>query len=671
MTRSTGIALFLFAPFLALGQGGDAQVRAQADQLFAEQRFAEAMPLYSQLVSLTPKDRNLNYRLGACMLFGAAAKEQSIGHLKFATEAPDTDPIAWYWMGRAYHLNYHFKEAQVAYQRFLGTADKKTLAAWPVEALQRQCRNGEKLLSSLKEITVRNKVEVADADFFRFYDLADIGGRIVVLPEELKTSIDKKRKHRGLVYLPERNGPIYFSSYGRDGETGLDIYRTEVLPDGTYATPLKLAGYINTPDDEDFPFMHPDGKTFYFCSKGHNSMGGFDVFRTGYDKGLDAFGRPENLDFAVSTPDDDILYIVDAEQKEACFASGRNSKQGNLHVYRVGTAQAPVMITVFKGTYASSIEKEDRKARIVVEDMLSQEQVADVRTDMNGNYVLSVPRAGRYRYKVECGPTGKTHGGVVEVPKAEGPRAYRQELVLDRRGDLEQLTIRNYFDDPLNEDMVTLALDEIKRRARLDVSTREVVAEQPAPVEAPTGDLLTRAGFTGDVDEVKAVSLAQDEARETEAEAMDQQAMASEAFALSLDAAQEAEKAGARADELVQQAAAKAGDEQAVNALMTEAAAQRQRAREAAMRARAAHNTGMALSTRSLTTRQQAAEASALVGKLSTAIAASKDEESLKHLRDLKQRLDARSRPDPGAEPAEQARRQLVEHEKEDRKSVV
>lgn len=666
MTRSTGILLALFLPILALGQGGDQQVRAKADQLFAEQRFAEAMPLYSQLVSLNPSDRALNYRFGACLLFGSADKEPAVGHLKFATEAPDTDPIAWYWLGRAYHLNYRFKEAQVAYQRFLGTADKKLLAQWPVEALQRQCRNGEKLLSNLKEITVRSKVEVADADFFRFYELADIGGRLVVLPDELKTSLDKKRKHRSLVYLPQRNGPIYFSSYGKDGATGLDIYRTELLPDGTYAAPVKLAGYINTDQDEDYPFMHPDGKTFYFCSKGHNSMGGYDVFRASYDRGLDAFGRPENLDFAISTPDDDILYIVDAEQKEACFASGRNSKQGMLHVYRVGTAQAPVMITAFKGTYASTIDKNDRKARIVVEDMLSQEQVADVRTDINGNYVLSVPRAGRYRYRVECGPSGKTHGGVVEVPKADGPRAYRQELILDRKGDLEQLTIRNYFDDPLSEDMVALALDEIKRRARLDVSAREVVAQQPPPsAQQPERDLLTRAGFTGDMDEAKAVQAAKEDARELEAQALDQQAMAAEAFALALDAANEAEKATAKADELVKRAASAGEDEAQHNALMTEAAVQRQRAREATLRARAAHNTGTALAAGSLTTRQKAAEAAKLSADLSAAIAAKQDERALTQLQALKRRMDEKSRTSTASEPAEQARRQLAEQEKE------
>ena len=665
MTRLSGIVVFLLVPFLALAQGGDQQVRVKADQLFAEQRYAEAMPLYSQLVSLTPSDRTLNFRFGACLLFGNADKEPSISHLRFATDAPNTDPMAWYWLGRAYHLNYRFKDAQVAYQRFLGTADKKLLAQWPVDALQRQCRSGEKLLSSLKEITVRSKVEVADAEFFRFYDLADIGGKIVVLPEELKTSLDKKKKERFVAYLPESKGAIYFSSYGKDGVTGKDIYRTELLPDGTFAAPVKLAGYINTEQDEDFPFMHPDGKTFFFCSKGHNSMGGYDVFRASYDRGLDAFGRPENLDFAVSTPDDDILYIVDAEQKEACFASGRNSKQGNLHVYRVGTAQAPVMITVFKGTYASSIDKEDRKARIVVEDVLSQEQVADTRTDMNGNYVLSVPRAGRYRYRVECGPSGKTHGGIVEVPKADGPRAYRQELVLDLKGDLEQLTIRNYFDDPLGDDLIALALDEIKRRARLDVSSREIIAETPAPKEEPTGDILTRAGFTGDIDQARALQLAKEDARELEAQAMTEQAQAAEAFALAMDAANEADRAAARSAELVRGATEAGTDEERRNSLMTEAARERQRAREATLRAKAAHSTGIALSTAAMGTRQSSLAAGKLSSDLASATAARNDEAALQHLRTLKQRLDEKSRPDMSREPVEQARKQLAEQEKE------
>jgi hypothetical protein len=44
-------------------------------------------------------------------------------------------------------------------------------------------------------------------------------------------------------------------------------------------------------------FLHPDGKTLFFCSKGHNSMGGYDVFRCYYDPETDSYGTPMNLDY--------------------------------------------------------------------------------------------------------------------------------------------------------------------------------------------------------------------------------------------------------------------------------------------------------------------------------------------------------------------------------------
>ncbi|MFY4731288.1 hypothetical protein, partial [Nitrospira sp. BLG_2] len=498
MNRITGIFLAFALPFLALAQGGDQQLRAKADGLFAQGRFAEAYPLYSQLVSLSPSDRELNYRFGACTLYGGDDKEKAIGHLKFACEVPATPPLAWYFLGRSYHLAYRFKEALAAYEHYKGTADKKVLVQYPVDALEQQCRNGLQLLNNLKEISVHSKLEVDAAEFFRFYDLAGIGGRIVVTPEELLSSLDKKSGVRSLIYIPEKGGAIYFSSLGKDGRTGRDIYRTELLPTGQFAEPVKLAGYVNTDQDEDYPFLSADGRYFYFASKGTNSMGGYDVFRTSYDKGLDVFGAPENLDFAVNTPDDDLFYMVDPEGKEAFFASGRSSHQGKLHVYRVSTAQTPVNITVLKGTFASELDAKDRKAHIVVEDAMTRERVADVRTDMNGGYVLALPRSGRYRFLVEAGPGGRTHVGYVEVPRNETARAYRQEMSLVEQAAQEKLMIRNYFEEPLAEDLIALALDEIKRRAQLNVTAAPPVAQQPA-AEAPPADVMTAAGFTGDV----------------------------------------------------------------------------------------------------------------------------------------------------------------------------
>lgn len=661
MTRPAVILIGLFHSLLALGQGGDQQLKAKAEALFSEQRFAEAMPMYSQLVSLEPADRDLNYRLGACILYGGEDKEAAIGHLKFATGDPGVPAEAWYWLGRAYHLNYRFKEAQQAYQRFVGTGDRKAMAQWPVTALEQQCRNGEKLLNNLKEIDVRNKVEVAGSEFFRFYDLSDIGGKIVVTPDELRTSLDKKNKYRGLIHLPAKGGPIYFGSYGKDGRTGVDLYRTELMPNGSFAQPIKLAGYINTDQDDDYAFLHPDGRTFYFSSNGHNSMGGYDVFRAAFDKGLDTFGRPENLDFAVNTPDDDIFYLVDPEHKEACFASGRGSKQGKLHVYRVSTRQMPLILTVLKGTYASDFDKEDRKARIVVHDLLTNEQVADVRTDINGSYILSLPRSGRYRYAVECGPSGSTHGGVVEVPKSDTPKAYRQELALINDAGSEKLVIRNYFDSPLDDDIIALALDEIKRRARLDVSSGAPLAERPTEQEAPTGDIMTRAGFTGDIDEAEAIRLAKEDEQALEQEAAELRTAADEAYEIALAAVNDADRLAGEASQQV--SAAGMAEGAAHDEAMTEAARTRQRSREAHMRARAAHRTAQDLEAASHASKQRSITAGKLAMDLQATLNAPDKEAAMPHLVALRERLAQRSRPDPATVPAEKARLAMREQE--------
>ncbi|MCB0769365.1 MAG: PD40 domain-containing protein [Flavobacteriales bacterium] len=669
MTRISGILIGALFTILAHAQGGDQQLRAKADGLFEQKNYIEALPLYSQLVSLNPSDRVLNYRFGTCLLFGGEEKDKAIGHLKFAVEDPGIPADAWFWLGRAYHLSYMFKEAQAAYQRYQGTASKKELEGFSVAALDKQCRNGQRLLNNLKEITVRNKVEVDDNEFFRFYDLSDIGGKIVVLPEELMSGLDKKSNERTLVYLPNNGAPIYFSSYGKDGKTGRDIYRTELMPEGRFAPPVKLAGYINTDQDEDYPFLHPDGKSFYFSSKGHNSMGGYDVFRSAYDKGLDVFGPPENMDFAVNTPDDDLFYLVDPENKEACFASGRDSEQGKLHVYRVSTAQMPVVLTVLKGTYASAFDPDDRKAHIMVEDATTREKVADVRTDMNGSYILSLPRSGQFRFAVECGPSGRTHTGLVDIPRSSSPRAYRQELELTRQGDLEKLVIHNYFDSPLDEDMIALMMDEIKRRARLDLSGERPEIVEAQETDVPVGDVMTQAGFTGDITLDQAVALAKDDAADLERKSYDLEMLGQEAYAIAMEAASESDRTARAAEDLVK-AAEVAPTEEEKNATMVEAARIRQRSKEANMRARAALYTGQDLGSEALATRQRALAAGKLATDLSNTVAAKNDKATLPLLTTLKERLDTKAGPNGDLDPAERARRSLSEQEQEAAKQL-
>lgn len=71
---------------------------------------------------------------------------------------------------------------------------------------------------------------------------------------------------------------FFFTSDRPGGYGGMDIYVTKRLPNGQWGIPINLGPKINTAKDEISPFIHPDGVTLFFSSKGHNSMGGFDIF---------------------------------------------------------------------------------------------------------------------------------------------------------------------------------------------------------------------------------------------------------------------------------------------------------------------------------------------------------------------------------------------------------
>ena len=71
-------------------------LRAKADALFLDEGcYAEAMPHYAQLVSLEPNDRDLNYRLGTCIIHGARTQDKAVGFLKYAVEDPSVPALAW------------------------------------------------------------------------------------------------------------------------------------------------------------------------------------------------------------------------------------------------------------------------------------------------------------------------------------------------------------------------------------------------------------------------------------------------------------------------------------------------------------------------------------------------------------------------------------------------
>lgn len=129
---------------------------------------------------------------------------------------------------------------------------------------------------------------------------------------------------------------LYFASNREGGYGGLDIYLSERKADGSWGDPENLGPEINTPFNEDRPFILADGITLHFSSQGHNSMGGFDLF---YAVQLQngSWKEPVNMGYPLNSPDDDIFFLP-ADQGKAGYRSlnkpGGEGK-GKKDIYRI------------------------------------------------------------------------------------------------------------------------------------------------------------------------------------------------------------------------------------------------------------------------------------------------------------------------------------------------
>jgi hypothetical protein len=132
---------------------------------------------------------------------------------------------------------------------------------------------------------------------------------------------------------------LYFVSSRPGGLGGTDIYRLSLADsNGKWGTPVNLGPTINTEYDESAPFIHTDNCTMYFSSKGHNTMGGYDIFTARVDSS-GQWKNLKNMGYPINTPDDDMYFNVSADGRRAYYSSVRKDSYGEKDIYEVTFAK--------------------------------------------------------------------------------------------------------------------------------------------------------------------------------------------------------------------------------------------------------------------------------------------------------------------------------------------
>ena len=277
---------------------------------------------------------------------------------------------------------------------------------------------------------------------------------------------------RGMHQDPDKsNGDIYFSNRNEKGK---------------WTEAKKISDVINTPYDEDGIYMLPDGKTIYFSSKGHNSMGGYDVFKTILQQN-GTWSAPENLGYPINTPDDDIYFVLEASEKTGYYSAIREDSKGFNDIYQiiylnnklVLNSEDNLIASITKPTSEENIDKSTRVTLVkgivldkntgkpieaIIEIIDNETNEVVYRTTSNsatGEYIVSLPPGKNYGMAIK--KDGYLfHSENFDLVEDEGGyKEVKQDVQMETIEENSKITLKNIFFDTGRSEIKEASFSEL------------------------------------------------------------------------------------------------------------------------------------------------------------------------------------------------------------------
>jgi len=311
-------------------------MKEEALTRFKQGDYRQALAGYQALLALDAGNPMYSYYTGRCLVELNEEIDEAI-ELLYGASKRNAPEDAVFYLGRAYHLNYNFRDALRYYESFESVASRQERKALQVEHLIHTCRSATEITSTYNPYELMNVTFLDLSDSLQYSQVKMKGGDLGLKPDAYFSHDEDRMALTSLMFRPKnpvRGEYIYYSGYGRGGKDGAQIFRVRKGSGKSWGDPQEVS-FLNTPGNEILPYFDPIEKDLYFASDGRYGVGAYDLYKSHYDPERDQWTEPINLGFPVNSVADEYLLLPGSDLGMVLFFSNRQGTDSTITVYRV------------------------------------------------------------------------------------------------------------------------------------------------------------------------------------------------------------------------------------------------------------------------------------------------------------------------------------------------
>ena len=230
-------------------------------------------------------------------------------------------------------MHLRFSKADAAAKKLIQTAKRKRQSTAEYDRVVSICRKGESGLRGVDRVTIIDSVVVDKSDFLKAYPLSSDLGTLTL--SGIGDKVQYQTQLNGMVLRPESESDsthlhltrYYLESVGASQFSSDESPVSSRLTEGEPVEGLGIEGDIN------YPFLMPDGQTFYFSARTDDGYGNYDLYATRYDSDSKRFYQAENMGFPYNSYANDYMLVIDESAHLGWFASDRYQPDGKVCIY--------------------------------------------------------------------------------------------------------------------------------------------------------------------------------------------------------------------------------------------------------------------------------------------------------------------------------------------------